>query len=217
MTTSLIRSSLFCILSLSTGATLVSQTNPFGCHYFRNGHRPHPEATAADRTQIAETIARSDTFDILHYDITLDVTNYGGASITGATTIDVRALVSDVDHIRFDLFELTVDSVLSDGSSLTHAYDGQFLDVDLPTPMAQGEEIAITVHYHGQPHRDPDWGLLLREPVYLQPGHRHQYNTTQLRQGVVSLFRQFRGAGLLFLPRQERRHLPLPWPGEFLG
>ncbi len=167
MTTSLIRSSLFCILSLSTGATLVSQTNPFGCHYFRNGHRPHPEATAADRTQIAETIARSDTFDILHYDITLDVTNYGGASITGATTIDVRALVSDVDRIRFDLFELTVDSVLSDGSALTYAYDGQFLDVDLPTPMAQGEEIAITVHYHGQPHRDPDWGGFYFESQYI--------------------------------------------------
>ena len=119
-----------CLLTLSLWSQ--AQTNPYGCHYFRNG-RPHPVATAADRNQIEETIARSDTFDILHYDIQLDVTDYGGSTIKGITTVDFRALQPDLTHIRFDLFELTVDSVVSPSGPLTFTYDGQFLRVALPT------------------------------------------------------------------------------------
>jgi aminopeptidase N len=155
------------LASLLITGTAHAQTNPFGCHYFRNGHRPHPVATSAQRTQIDETIARSDTFDILHYDITLDVTNYGGASIIGETTIDLRALMPDQDRIRFDLYDLTVDSVVSNGQSLTYAYDGEFLDVDLPAPLAEGEEMSITAYYRGQPHRDPEWGGFYFESQYI--------------------------------------------------
>jgi aminopeptidase N len=144
-----------CLLTLSLWSQ--AQTNPYGCHYFRNG-RPHPVATAADRNQIEETIARSDTFDILHYDIQLDVTDYGGSTIKGITTVDFRALQPDLTHIRFDLFELTVDSVVSPSGPLTFTYDGQFLRVALPATMAEGDEAELTVYYGGDPHRDPEWG-----------------------------------------------------------
>ena len=167
MTTLATRSTLLCLLTLASGTPLLSQSNPFGCHYFRNGHRPHPVATNADRSQINETIARSDTFDILHYDITLDVTDYGGASIVGETTIDLRALMPDRERIRFDLYDLTVDSIRSNGLPLTYDHDGEFLDVDLPAALAEGEELALTVYYHGQPHRDPEWGGFYFESQYI--------------------------------------------------
>ena len=61
-----------------------AQPNPYGCHYFR--HQPGMvQTTAADRELIDDVIARSDTFDILHYDITLDVTAVAAQTITAAT------------------------------------------------------------------------------------------------------------------------------------
>jgi aminopeptidase N len=145
----------------------LAQPNPYGCHYFRHGAAPHPVSGDAARTQIAETIARSDTFDILHYDIHLDVTNYSGAIIKAATTVSFAARMPDLEFIRFDLFDLEVDSVVEGGEHRTFTYDGAFLKVDLPTPPLVGEERALTVYYHGHPHRDPDWGGFYFESGYI--------------------------------------------------
>lgn len=148
-------------------APLFAQEAPtYGCHYFRQGVRPAP-MSAADRTQIAETIARSDTFDIQHYDIHLDVTNYGGGTIKGWTSVDFRARMDDLDHIRFDLFALTVDSVLADGAPVVFAHDGQFLDIALPAVMNTGDEASLTVYYQGDPHQDPEWGGFYFESQYI--------------------------------------------------
>jgi len=158
--------------SLTIGAlvavcTAMAQPNPYGCHYFRQGYHPHPVATAADRTQIEETIARSDTFDILHYDISLDLTDYAGQQLVGTTTVNFRALMPDQDHIRFDLFALTVDSVVGANGPLSYTYDGAFLRVALPAALAEGEEDSVTVHYHGEPHRDLEWGGFYFESNYM--------------------------------------------------
>ncbi|MEO8588707.1 MAG: M1 family aminopeptidase, partial [Flavobacteriales bacterium] len=147
--------------------TAHAQPNPYGCHYFRNHGHTNAPLTAAERTQIDETIARSDTFDILHYDIAIDVTRYSAHTIFAATTVDYRALMPDQTYIRFDLLSLVVDSVTSPDGPLTFAYDGSFLRVDLPVAPVVGEEHALTVHYHGDPHRDPDWGGFYFESNYI--------------------------------------------------
>ncbi|MCC6911500.1 MAG: hypothetical protein IT224_05685, partial [Flavobacteriales bacterium] len=109
--------------SLLLGAVVLAsfvqaQPEPFGCHYFRN--TPGPISwTAGSREQIDETIARSDTFDILHYDIALDVTATGASTIRAATTITFVPLLEDQIFIRFDLFQLTVDSVRNADGPLT--------------------------------------------------------------------------------------------------
>ena len=53
--------------------TTFAQPNPYGCHYFRNHGHTFTAPTAAQRTQIDETTACSNTLDILHYDIEHDV------------------------------------------------------------------------------------------------------------------------------------------------
>ena len=159
---------IICVAFLLTTATALAQEPPtYGCHHFRSGRRPTPEATASDRTQIAETIARSDTFDIRHYDIHLDVTNYGGGTIKGWTTVSFAARMDGLDHIRFDLFALMVDSVRADGAPVVFAHDGQFLDISLPAVMNTGDEAALTVYYHGDPHQDPEWGGFYFESQYI--------------------------------------------------
>ena len=86
----------FAFLALSL--KLVAQPSKFGCHYFRNGgehiHQPHA-LTPEEREGIADVIARSDTFDIQHYDIAIDVTDYIGRSIKAATTVEYTPLIQE--------------------------------------------------------------------------------------------------------------------------
>ncbi|MFN3876416.1 MAG: M1 family aminopeptidase, partial [Flavobacteriales bacterium] len=51
-----------------------------------------------------------------------------------------------------------VDSVTGAGGPLSFSHDGQFLRVYFEEAPPEGEEQEVTVHYHGQPVRDPDWG-----------------------------------------------------------
>jgi aminopeptidase N len=161
------------VLLLSTAAMLVSDTalaqpNPYGCHYFRQATlRPPTALNEAQRNQIAETIARSDTFDILNYDITLDVTDYGGQRIQAATVVRFRTLQPDLGSILFDLVQLQVDSVIGAEGPYTYGHDGEFLRVFFPEALAEGEEREVTVHYQGTPRRDPQWGGFYFESNYI--------------------------------------------------
>ncbi len=144
-----------------------AQPERSGCHYFRNKGPVHRELTAAERTVIAETIARSDTFDIRHYDIALDVTNYSGQLMKAATTITYRALMAGQSFIRFDLWDLTVDSVVGPSGPMTYGYDGLYLRVDFETMPTEGVDEQLTVYYKGTPNRDPSWGGFYFEQNYI--------------------------------------------------
>ncbi|MCW5898544.1 MAG: M1 family metallopeptidase [Flavobacteriales bacterium] len=139
-------------------AAVFAQPEPFGCHYF-HGQRFQPAPmTDAQRSQIEETIARSEIHDILHYDIHLDVTDYNGQWIKGHTTVSFKALQEEGTSITFDLLALTVDSVTGPGGPMDFDHDGEFLIIPLDPPLAVGEELDITVHYQGSPLRDTQWG-----------------------------------------------------------
>jgi hypothetical protein len=145
----------------------LAQPNPYGCHFFRNAPQV-PVLTDQQRSDIASTIARSDTFDILHYDIQLDLTNYSGQLLAGTTTVTFQALMAGQQQIRFDLYALQVDSVTGPSGPLSFDHDGEFLRVDLPAPAEVGEPQEVTVHYRGTPHRDPQWG-----GFYFQQGYMY--------------------------------------------
>ncbi|MCB9184022.1 MAG: hypothetical protein H6591_08885 [Flavobacteriales bacterium] len=139
-----------------------------GCLVLRDGEVPRPQAiTQAQRDLIDETIARSDTFDILHYDISLDVTDYAGQYLTASTTVTYKALMAGQSFIRFDLQGLQVDSVTDIDGPMTFAYDGQFLRVDFENAPAVDEERELTVYYQGSPDRDPSWGGFYFEANYI--------------------------------------------------
>jgi Peptidase family M1 domain/Secretion system C-terminal sorting domain len=149
--------SLIPVLAISV--SLQAQPYKFGCHYFNNGEGHHihqPQVGVGDRSGIEDVIARSDTFDIHHYDIAMDVTDYGGQTIKAATTISYTPLLPSTS-ITFDLRDLTVDSVIFNGASLAFTHVDALLRVGLPEATV-GNAYALTVHYHGHPTRDPDWG-----------------------------------------------------------
>lgn len=160
---------LFTVLSfLAFCAAAMAQPFQQGCHYFRSHPSTTPQPTPAQRALIDEVIARSDTFDIVHYDIAIDVTDQGGQRIKAATTIEFIPLMADQSFIRFELWGLDVDSVtVPGGSPLTFTHDGQLLRVNLGQPPEVGELRELTVHYQGQPHRDPQWGGFYFESGYI--------------------------------------------------
>ncbi len=154
------RSATLPLLSLFMLAAIpmAAQPGPFGCHFHRNQSAPMAPLSPGQRSEIEATIARSDTVDILHYDIHLDVTDYFGQSITAATTVSYKALVPDVGRIVLDLLDLTVDSVVSPDGPLSFVHDGQFLEVLFAVTPVVDEERELTVYYQGIPYRDPQWG-----------------------------------------------------------
>lgn len=151
---------------LMLAVELAAQPFQYGCHYFRNHPSAPPVPTAQQRELIDQVIARSDTFDILDYDIAIDITDYNGQQIKAATTIAYSALMADQAFIRFELWDLEVDSVTTADGPLSFAYDGEVLRVDFTEAPVVGQPDTLTVYYHGHPRRDPDWG-----GFYFQSGY----------------------------------------------
>lgn len=153
---------LVCALAIPA----IAQPYRFGCHYFRNGAgHPHRPTTIGEREGIEDVIARSDTFDLQHYDIAIDITDVMGHTIKATTTISYICLIGGAD-LRLDLVDtLTVDSITSPGGQLSFAHADDLLVVDLP-PTNAGDAGEVSVHYHGKPLRDPDWG-----GFYFQSGY----------------------------------------------
>jgi|688.fasta_scaffold14563_3 aminopeptidase N len=150
-----------------TALTAMAQPTKWGCHYLRNQGPKRGPMTAGQLKALNASIARSDTFDILHYDIAIDVTNYTLQRIKAATTVRFTPKLANQTFIRFDLYQLTVDSVTDANGPLPFSYDTEFLRVDLPTVPALGDTLEVTVHYNGQPHRDPTWGGFYFESGYI--------------------------------------------------
>ena len=84
-----------------------------GCHALGCTH--HAPATRAfmpvDNYDMGPSIARSDSFDVAHYDLVLDVTDYAGQSMQALATIDFTVLQGDGTSMWWDLKGLDVDSV----------------------------------------------------------------------------------------------------------
>jgi aminopeptidase N len=146
------------VLVCALAVPAIAQPYRFGCHYFRNpSHHPHRPTDLSERGGIHYTIARSDTFDLLHYDIAIDITDITGHTITAATTITHVSLIGGAD-LTLDLIDaLTVDSVTSSDGLLPFTHTNDLVVVDLP-PTNTGDTGEVTVHYHGEPGVDPEWG-----------------------------------------------------------
>jgi hypothetical protein len=155
------------VLVCALAVPALAQPYRFGCHYFRNeAHHPHQPTDFSDRGGIHNTIARSDTFDLLHYDIAIDITDYSGHTIKAATTITYVALIGGAD-LTLDLIDaLVVDSVTSTAGPLPFTHTNNLVTVDLP-PMNTGDTGEVTVHYHGTPGDDPEWGGFYFESTYI--------------------------------------------------
>lgn len=142
------------------------KAQPSGCHL--HSQDPDYRAQEPDPVTLAllkSSTARSDSIDILHYEIRLDVTDFGG-TLKGVTTIRLTPKLDGIDTVTFDLAKLKVDSVLLGGQPLDFQHDDPFLRIATPGPIGTGDTLEITVHYSGSPIKDPVWGGFYFEGGY---------------------------------------------------
>lgn len=124
--------------------------------------------TWANRPMNTNHNLRSDTFDILNYNISVTEVNFNTNSIRAATKIQIKALQNNTPRIRFDLLKFTVDSVKQSGQNLTFTYNDTLLDIALANPLSTNQTDDVTVYYRGQPRQDSTWG-----GFYFQNGYAY--------------------------------------------
>lgn len=154
--------------------SLLAQPKPYGCQHWRtlNGSA-YPTETSRS---VNPSIAWSDTFDILHYDIHLDICDMQGKSIKALTEIRFKPLHSGKTGIAFDFFHqspndslpsLLVDSVGLGTALLQYSLYENRLYIQFPEALPKDTEQVLSVYYHGIPHRDSKWGGFIQEQGYI--------------------------------------------------
>lgn len=126
-------------------------------------HGSHQHAGVSERMEydMGPSIARSDSFDVHHYHLKLDVTDYSGQSIQAEAQIRFSTSEDGAENLWWDLIDdLQVDSVKLDGDSIGFFHAANELNIEMPEggwDVGVGER-ELQVFYRGQPGTDPYWG-----------------------------------------------------------
>ena len=101
---------------------------------------------------------RSDTVDVLHYEVNLNITDFTTKVIIGNTKVTFSPKVSSVTSLSLDLLGFTIDSVIYNGSPIGFGYNDTLLVCQFPTPVLDTDTTMVDVYYTGVPELDPSWG-----------------------------------------------------------
>lgn len=97
------------------------------------------------------------TIDVKNYTISLDISDFSKREIRGNCEIKMSTTGSGKTY-TLDLQDLTVDSVLYQGSKISFEQKGEALEITWLTAWSENEERSFTVFYGGKPARDSRWG-----------------------------------------------------------
>ena len=104
-----------------------------------------------DQARARASKERSDTFDIIHYSIHLDVSDFGGRRLVGFTEVSFRPLMDGLDYIYLDLERLVVSKVMYKGEEIPYHHEGPLLRCFFPETLPIGDTSKVTVYYGGTP------------------------------------------------------------------
>lgn len=112
----------------------------------------------AQQSAMLNTVdSRSDTFDVLSYEINAAFLNYQLAKhIDANTVITCISKVPNTGSMRLDLLGLNVTEVLINGTSTLFSYTSPSIELLLPPLVSDTFE--VTVFYNGTPKPDAQWG-----------------------------------------------------------
>ena len=100
----------------------------------------------------------SDTLDALKYEIHLNNLDFSAKTIQAKAIITLQSKVNNLQTIRLELLNLTVDQVFVNGIiNPDFLHQSPSLTVQLAAPITAGEIIEVEVHYHGAPFYE-GWG-----------------------------------------------------------
>ncbi len=149
---------LFLLLSL----TFVCQTvnaqpgheHLKGCHYSWNAKKMKPLTQKQQVNQILSA-QRSDTIDILNYNITLEIIDFTNKRINGNTEVTFTPKMDNTNRIELNLLGFNVDSVYFNTQKVGFNNDGLFVTIPFPTVQNTGDVASVKIWYNGQPTVSP--------------------------------------------------------------
>ena len=102
----------------------------------------------------------SDSMDVLHYAINLDIIYLSQKYISGNTELIITPKLSGLTIIKLDLLKLSIDSISFGTQAISNwNYNDTLLSFAPSSSLNVGDTISCFVYYHGQPHKDPSgWG-----------------------------------------------------------
>lgn len=140
-----------CLLSMMVHGQVDSvHMHDYGCHMVKSriaGIR----YTAEELEWARASKERSDTFEIIHYTIHLDVTDFSGGTLEGWCDVDFVPKMDGLSHINLDLEQLVVDNVESGGMGLDFRHEGPLLQCLFDQELVMGDTVRLRVHYGGTP------------------------------------------------------------------
>ena len=107
-------------------------------------------------------------YDVLHYDIDLDVDPAINA-ISASTTIEALA-IEDLEAFNLDLSGLQVHSVIVNGADAAFSRSGHELSVQPAVSLTAGSQFTVDVVYSGSPQPIDDPGMPFFEVGWQQQG-----------------------------------------------
>lgn len=100
----------------------------------------------------------SDSIDIQHTTVHINITDFIGKTISGYSILDIEAKVDGITEIPLDLIQLTVSSVLVDGIPAAFEQVGETVNITFGSTLNTGDNRSIQVNYSGVPDQDVSWG-----------------------------------------------------------
>jgi aminopeptidase N len=100
-----------------------------------------------------------DKIDVVHYDITLDVSDFSQFIIKGNTEIIFQPIEEELQTVAFDLYSYTIDSIIFNGEKVENFNYNDTVFSFIPSSIiAIGQQDTCRVYYHGMPSLEPDYG-----------------------------------------------------------
>ena len=122
----------------------------YGCHMRHKQANMTVDRVMEDNLWSA-SVERSDSFDILDYDLTIDLRSMSSSLLVGKAVVEFTPKIAGLNFIPLDLMKLSVDSVKFENESTTYTYNNILLKVDAPDVLQIGNNYKVTVYYRGTP------------------------------------------------------------------
>lgn len=127
-----------------------AQKHYLDCQHFKQTHQvQNLQNKAVFTTAIAD--AREDSLEIMHYDISLNITDFTDRIIEGNCLIRMFTKLNGVNQIELDLEDLMVEKVEVNGEEVEFTQAPPKLYVQLKETTAAGKFLDVNVFYAGRP------------------------------------------------------------------
>ena len=130
--------------------------------------------TSATATPPINNNGKSDTLDILHFDLEFDMTQIQNGLLTGVAELTIVCQLNNIFQVNLDFLALNIDSVkFNDSLSCTYSFNnGPHFPVYLPDTLNSTDTFTLAIYYYGSPVQDASgWGgFHLNSPYFYNLG-----------------------------------------------